>query len=467
MTAVLLAGAALRRFLFGAKSLWYDEASSLLLAGLPLSRLGPTLVSNEGNPPLHALIMHFWVPLFSDPRIGLRAFSMLCGIVSVFVFRSLAERLLPPRARSLAVYLAAFSSYWIHLAQDGRVYALLLLLGLLATRVVLDLTRRPTARLWALYAALAAAGLYAHYYFLVLLAAHASWLLWTFRGSPRERRRWLAAHAAAAILFLPWLPSLREQLRVHVADPVLGEALTPWHLLDSLGTTVFDVSFLGLLLPWWLNAAVGAGVAALAAAAAARARRLPPRSDERRALVFTLAHVAIPLALIALVELVLRRPVTQARYFAPLSPFLFLLAASELSSPGRWTRAARLTLQLVVAVGAVGYFASAVYIDPRLDRLSAIVRATDSRLPCVHLGAYYYLPMRVYYLPERPQYLLADAARGMDFRGMPPYGGVMDRARLPRVGPCVVIDESQRLSPHRVWIGTGAQLAARLAASAP
>ena len=457
MSFLLAAGALLRVLFLGARSLWFDEASTLILAGLPLARLPALLVRNEMNPPLYYALMHFWLKLFSDPRLGLRVFSALCGIAALAAFRPLAERLLPSRARLLACFFAAFSSYWLHAAQDGRVYACLLLVSILCVRAVWSLTEAPSPRRWAAYALLSALGLHLHYYFAFPFAAHAAWLGWRFRRSPRELFAWGAAHAAVALLFAPWLGHLLGQLRAHVRDTTVGDALTPAHLLDSLGNMFFDVTFLGLALPHWINAAIGACFAALVAAGA-RASRADV--EERRAHNFLLTQMLLPIALIALAELLVGRPITQARYFLPLSPFAYLLAARALSAPGRWASGARLSFEAVAVAGVIGYFASGRLIDPHLDSLAASIRrGSNPRLPIVYVEMYDYLPMRAYYLPERANFLVAEAAASMDFAAIPPYNGVADARRRSRLGSCVVVDVKRLLTPQPLWTGTGVQLA--------
>ena len=443
--AALLLGAGLRFLFLGAKSLWFDEASTLLLSSLPLADLPSALVRNELNPPLYYALMHVWLKAFADPRIGLRVFSALCGVASLFAFRALANRLLPDRAREPALWLAAASSFWIHAAQDGRAYAWILLLGLGTTLLALELASKPRARLWAAYAALAALGLWSHYYFAILLAGHAAWLAL----ETKDRRGLLLAHAAAALAFLPWLGFLASQLRAHVHDPVLGEALTAARALDLLGSPLFDPGFLGLALPAWTGVAVGAAFLALA---------LRARGEDGRAFKFCATHAAAALAVVAAAEIWSGRPVTQARYFTPLSPVLLLLAAL---GAGRGWRMA--FLGAVAFAGTACYFFSALMVDPRLDLLAASIRRSSAAgVPVVHLGKYYYLPLRVYYLPERRNLLLARDAVGMDFRAMAPYSGVIEDKDLPGLGPCVVVDESRELSTDRVRIGTGAELAALL-----
>jgi uncharacterized membrane protein len=464
MTALLVVGALLRVLFLGARSLWFDEASTLIMAGLPLAKLTSLLVRNEMNPPLYFALMHFWLKAFADPRIGLRAFSALCSVASLAVFRDLAERVVPERARLLALFLAAFSSYWLHAAQDGRVYACLLLICLLCARAVWMLCQSPSPRRWAAYAAFAALGVHLHIYFFFLLAAHAAWLAWRFRNSPRDRVCWAAAHLAVATAFLPWLSHFLAQIRFHVHNEAVSEALRSRQLSDTLGTMFFDVTYLGLALPSWLTPAIGAGFIFVAAAGAARAFSPSGDESERRAMTFALAHLVLPIVLIALAEAVVGRPITQARYFIPFSPFAFMIAAVVLSSTSRWARAPRLLFEAVVAAGAAGYFASGLIVDPRLDALAdQIRRASDRRMPVAYVETYYYLPMRAYYLPERVHLLVAGAAEGADYDDIPPYDGVADGTRLRKLGPCVVLDEKRIASPRARWTGTGAQLAGLLA----
>ena len=457
MTALLLAaGAVLRLAGITTRSLWFDEAATLVVARAPLGQIPALAAREQVGSPLYYGLIHVWMTMFADPRFAMRFFSALCAIAALFVFRDLSARLLPARARTFALFLAAFSSYWIHAAQDGRPYALLLLVCLASTRAAWELSERPSSRRWALYAALAALGLYVHYYYAVLLAAHAVWL---FPRTGRERLKWLAAHAAAALAFVPCLGIFAVQLHRGGAQ-MFGEALSVRRVLDLLGTQLFDVTYLGLLLPSWLTVAVGAGVFAAAAACATFLRTEP---GERKAILFPLVHLAVPLLAIAVVERVLGRPVTQARYLTPLAIFPPLLAARAVCRDGLAARAGRLAFALAVVAGTAGYYASGALIDPHFDRLAERLRATDKRLPIVYLETYYYLPLRAYYLPERPHFLVARAAEGMEYSALPPYDGVAGDARLRALGPCVVMDEKGVLGGPKLALATGADVAQRLA----
>lgn len=467
MTALLvLAGGVLRLAGLRTRSLWFDEAATLVVARAPLREVAGLAAREQVGSPLYYVLMHGWLRAFSDPLLALRLFSALCAIASLFVYRDLCARVLPARARTFALFLAAFSSYWIHAAQDGRAYAFLLLVCLLSTRAVWDLSESPTRRQWAAYAALAALGLYVHYYYAVLLAAHAAWLFRRWRAVPRRLFECAAAHAAAALAFAPCLGIFVFQLRRGRAQ-IFGEALGARRVCDLLGTQFFDVSYLGLLLPSWITVALGAAVAGLAVLAAAEALRVRGDAAERRARLFPLFHLALPLLAVAAAELALGRPVTQARYLTPLAVFPPLLAARMLCRDGLRARAGRMGLALAVVAGTAGYFASGALIDPHFDRLAAVLRGTDRRLPIVYLETYYYLPLRAYYLPERPHFLVARAAEGMEYSALPPYDGVVGDAGLKRLGACVVMDEKRLLGGPKLWLGSGADVARRLEGTAP
>jgi hypothetical protein len=207
---------------------------------------------------------------------------------------------------------------------------------------------------------------------------------------------------------------------------------------------------------------LGLGVLAACVAAGVGLARRGPDADERRALDFLLWHPALFVALVFAAELVCERPVTQARYFAPVAPYLLLLVALMLTRRGRPAAFARVACEALAVVGVVGYFVSGLVVDPRLDYKAAVIRRTDRRYPLVYLETYYYLPMRYYYLSERPHFLVSEASEGLDYPGLPPYDGVLGRERLRRLGPCVILDEKHLLGRRALSLGTGAEIAAQI-----
>ena len=78
----------------------------------------------------------------------------------------------------------------------------------------------------------------------------------------------------------------------------------------------------------------------------------------------------------------------------------------------------------------------------------------------MHVDPYYYTPMRFYYMPERPHFLLASSDKKLNWRAIPGYAAMLPEGGLERLGPVLVIDPSRTLFPHRYGTATGRQLSA-------
>jgi uncharacterized membrane protein len=82
--ALILLGALLRLWMLGSKGLWYDEASTALMA-----RAAPEQIiwfhwdAAFEHPPLWVLVMHLWSTAFGDGEAALRVPSALAGTLAV------------------------------------------------------------------------------------------------------------------------------------------------------------------------------------------------------------------------------------------------------------------------------------------------------------------------------------------------------------------------------------------------
>lgn len=446
----------LRFFLLGAKSLWLDESMTLAIARQPWAEVVPLVRANELLPPLHYLLMRAWTACFSDPLLGMRAFSALCGLATLAVFRRICGELLPRRAL-LAFAVAAFSSYWIDASQSGRPYALFLLLAAVQFDLFLNVRERWTPRAGAAYAAVGALGLYTHYYFGLVLLAQLADAAWTRRRRLRELAPWLACAAFWAAAFAPWITSLLGQLSIYAGKPTLSEPFGAAALLRLAGGMFMNLSVLSFAAGPW-PAAAGAAALTLFAAAPLLRSRLDAR--EKEALRLLAVQLILPLAAAKTVELALGRPATQARYFVFLSVPAYALAALLLGALRGWARqAANALLGLALAAGVAGYFYSALDLDSRLAAMSAVLRRSAGHgAAVVHLNPYYYTSLRYYYLPELPHFLLDESSPMLNWKALPGYAPVLPRQALLRLPRALVVDPERALFPRRVGVATGAQL---------
>lgn len=459
VAALWLAAVGLRFAWLGRKSLWLDEAMTLVLARAPLGDLPRLVRTNELLPPLHYALMHFWIAPFGDQAYALRAFSVLCGLGALAALRSAAGRLLPRQA-ALAFALAALSSYWIDVAQSGRPYAFFLLLAAVQFDLFLRVRDRWKTGPGLAYAAVGVLGLYAHYYYALALGAQLAYALWRHRRRPAALAPWAWTLAVWAAALAPWLPSVRAQLAIYAGKPTLRDPFDLDALASLFGGLFMNLSVLSLAVSRVWTRAVGA--AALALFASAPLARERPETREKDALGLLLSQLAVPLAAAKLAELALGRPMTQPRYFVFLSVPAYLLAALSIGRLRRlWRLAASAVLAVVVAAGVVGYEYSCLALDSRLDVLAARLRAAARPGDVVvHVNPFYYPSLRYYYLPELPHYILDDSSPMLNWHALPGDDPLIPRAELARRPRVLVVDPERALSERRAGIIDGARLAA-------
>lgn len=265
LLAILLLAFGLRFYGLEAQSLWNDEGSSVALAGRDLATIARD-AARDIHPPLYYWLLAAWTRLAGTSEVAVRSLSALLGVLLVALTYPLGRLLAGRWAGLAAALLAAINPFQVYYSQEARMYALLALLCALAFYVAVRWAavpagRRDTAptRHWAAaYVLAAAAGLYTHYAFpLVLLALNllvVPWTAWKGWSSRRAERlpkfrsespklgqdatpektqavrtdaqtsevlewlwhgpllRWLALNAAAGLIFLPWLPAAYRQL---------------------------------------------------------------------------------------------------------------------------------------------------------------------------------------------------------------------------------------------------------------
>jgi hypothetical protein len=284
----------------------------------------------------------------------------------------------------MAALLIAVNPFLTQYAQETRMYALLVLLGVVAVGcfgrafVVAEPSRR-----WAgAFAVVLALMLYTHGWTLFFVAGTgAAWLGLIAIAPAGERRGLFVAgligFGGALLLFVPWLPTFVYQAQ-HTGAPWSGAPS-----FDDLLTV--PAWLLGLRAQYVLLLAAGAGGVALMRG---RGWRLTPHG---RAAVVTLA-IAVVTLLAAFVSSQLS-PAWAGRYMAIVLPPLLLAAAGGLAHAGRLG----LVALVIVAVLWAGDEAPkrksnvrevAAAIAPSLRPGDVVVSTQPEEVPLLH----YYLP---------------------------------------------------------------------------
>jgi mannosyltransferase len=236
--AVVVAGV-VGRF-YAPTQLWLDEALSVDIARLPLGQI-PGALRQDGSPPLYYVLLHFWMEVFGQGNVAVRAFSGVVSVATLPLFYLAGRRLAGRAAGVAALLLGASSPFALYYATDVRMYTLMSLLSLLGFLFSARALERPTRRRLLPVSLLTAAILYTHYWGLYLITVACTWALWrTFRewrrgqtvpyAQPGAPRRLFIAMVAGSVLWLPQVPTFIFQAH-HTGTP-WASAPSPDNLLQ-------------------------------------------------------------------------------------------------------------------------------------------------------------------------------------------------------------------------------------------
>ena len=212
--ALLCAGSLwLRTRVLGA-GFWIDEGISVGIAHHHLTAI-PHLLRQDGSPPLYYLLLHVWIGWFGDGERATHAFSLVPALACIPLAYWAASSLFGRTAGWVAAVLASVDPFLTYYGQETRMYALAACLSIVAAAAYVHgvvLGRRRYLPLLVLSLDLL---LYTHNWGLFLGAGFAVATLLVARDRLRDA---LVAGAAAAVLYLPWLPTLLYQAK-HTGAP--------------------------------------------------------------------------------------------------------------------------------------------------------------------------------------------------------------------------------------------------------
>lgn len=484
LAILVLAAAGLRFYQLGKKALWMDEVFTLVRT----YQAGPAEIlervkTHERHPPLfHLLSAPFLRPGHGDAAV--RLLPALASTLTVLLTGLLGWRFFGPSAGLAAAGLAAFSSFEISVAQEGRPAALATLLLLASTlafyRAVFGERGRTTMAAAIAYGLLAALSLYTYYYAVYLLAAQFLFLLGlgaadalvSGGGSGRVkaflrgcRRPVLLAGAAGGLLVLPWAIHARESLLRFSGMASAKETVNygPLAAVDFFRALyVFPLKFSAD----WINLVIAILVLAQVAAAL-----LIHGKRDRRQLLLTGLLLALPLA--AVLVSPFKPELFQPRHLAFLTPVFFILLARLLTVlRPRW-----IAVLLGVAFLGLNIFSLQLYFDSDYRKtavrdctsaIAASARPGDAVLFNPAFASYSYeryesgspQPKIIVY-PNRFDSLRGELLkyrrvwlveyRGATFGPLPSYGATVGRAMRPAGGRRTFagVNEAITVSLHR------------------
>jgi mannosyltransferase len=341
---VVVAAGVVARFV-AASHLWLDEALTVNIASVPLSQLTEAL-RHDGSPPLYYAVLHFWMQLFGEGTIAVRALSGVCSVACLPLAWRVGERVGGRTVATSFLVLLALSPFAVQYATEARMYSMAMLLVLAGGLTIANLLERPSRGLCVAVAFVTGALLLTHYYALYTVAAVGLVLAWhAWRGEERAgARRALLSMVAGSLLFLPWVPVLLYQA-AHTGAPWGTTGRGVRTVIDTLGVLVSGYRDAG---PVPLLLALGLIVLAVFGRAVGRRRfeiDLVGREPGRTLAVLTFGGLLLAVAVSDLTG-----QAYVPRYASIVFPGVLLVIAVGVASFGD----ARLRLGALVAMAGIG-----------------------------------------------------------------------------------------------------------------
>jgi len=185
----LLVTAALGLYRSTSIVLWWDELSTLDIAGRPVSGILATARHVDAVHSLYYLCMHFWILFFGDSVLVVRLPSVLAMCAATVCTAALAQRLFDRRVAYTAAAVFSIVPGVDRYASETRSYALVMFGSVLAVLLLLRALDRPDRRRWVAYGAVVAVTGAFNLIALTALAAHAVVVVVSRTGRERETVR--------------------------------------------------------------------------------------------------------------------------------------------------------------------------------------------------------------------------------------------------------------------------------------
>jgi mannosyltransferase len=366
---------------------WIDEGLSVGIASYGFLDI-PGVLEQDGSPPLYYLLLHVWMQLFGKTEEATHALSVVFAIASVPAAFWAGRSLFGARAGWLAAALAAINPFLTFYAQETRMYALVALLGLLASATFLRVYADRDRRFLPVFALVLALLIYTHNWGLFLATGTFVAVVWLWRtAEPGEHRSGvlrdvLIGYGAVAVAYLPWLPTLLFQAQHTGAPwaerPGLHELIIAVGILMGGATTGVALLLVG-----------GNGLAGLVRDVSS------PRARRTAALVIVAASAILLAWLASQVS-----PAFSNRYFAAFLGPLILLAAAGLANSGRLGVVCFVLLTLYWFDARTGPLESKSNVRSVGQSIQTLVTAGDL-VVSTHPEQ---IPLLDYYLPDGVRY---------------------------------------------------------------
>ncbi len=194
----LFLATALALLWLGDKSLWMDEATSIVVAR-DWANIWPVMLRYSANMWLYYTLLSFWLNL-GESEFIVRSLSVIFAVATVPVTYALGKRLFNARVGMLAGLLLTLNAFFIRYAQEARGYTLLIFLAALSSYFFVRGVERASRKHWGGYVISIILAMYTHFFGALVLVAHITSLV--FRRQRKISWKGLVIFGVAIVLLL-------------------------------------------------------------------------------------------------------------------------------------------------------------------------------------------------------------------------------------------------------------------------
>lgn len=216
------------------QSLWLDEAISVNSArNLSVNELLTRFSPGDFHPPLYYLLLKAWISIFGASEISARSLSVLFGIATVWVVFLIGRRLFSSRLGLVAALFIATAPLHVYYSQEARMYVPTTFFATILVWFFVKVLKAKGIKNWVGLILASTLLIYMDYPAAFVLVALGFYLVLFERVHLRAfTKTWLLSGIIILLLFVPWLPTLFQQLKVGLG---VKESLPGWW--QALGRT--------------------------------------------------------------------------------------------------------------------------------------------------------------------------------------------------------------------------------------
>jgi uncharacterized membrane protein len=204
------------------RGLWLDEATSVFQARMSFWGMITNLRTTDVHPPLYFSVLWVTVRWFGSGELAVRLPSIVAGALVVPMLFALGREAYDRRTGVVAAALGSIAPIMVWYSQEARMYALLMLFGVIALWAQVRILRGGGRVAWAIYAAASIALVWTQYFGALQVVVQQLafvFALWSRRRRGQPLRSlvvpWVTTTVVIAVCLAPLLPFAYQQFMVN------------------------------------------------------------------------------------------------------------------------------------------------------------------------------------------------------------------------------------------------------------